>query len=138
MALAAVAIFLNSLYGDLIFDDVHAIIRNRFEINNRCLHGFTSPYMRRDVLGETPIYSVWINDYWGDLLSSNESHKSYRPLTVLTFRVNHAIHGLSPVGYHVVNVLAHAIVSFLSVLLYHRYIPIEIPLQCTSRARPVI
>ncbi len=30
VALAASVIFLNSLHGDLIFDDIHAIIRNRF------------------------------------------------------------------------------------------------------------
>ena len=120
VGLAAVGIFLNSLYGDLVFDDVHAIIRNRFGAEDYpCLRYLTVSC--RDVLGETPISSLWVNDYWGDLLSSNESHKSYRPLTVLTFRINHAVHGLSPVGYHLVNVVAHALVSILSVLLYHRF-----------------
>ncbi|CAH0669236.1 unnamed protein product [Spodoptera exigua] len=45
-----------------------------------------------------------------------QSHKSYRPLTVLTFRWNYAIHGLQPAGYHLVNLLLHALVS----LLYYR------------------
>ncbi|CAH2092283.1 unnamed protein product [Euphydryas editha] len=46
-----------------------------------------------------------------------QSHKSYRPLTVLTFRWNYAVHGLQPAGYHLVNLLLHALVS----LLYYRY-----------------
>ncbi|KAH9362380.1 hypothetical protein HPB48_018032 [Haemaphysalis longicornis] len=48
--------------------------------------------------------------------AQEQSHKSYRPLTVLTFRLNFAVHGLDPFGYHLVNVLLHALVC----LLYHR------------------
>jgi hypothetical protein len=44
---------------------------------------------------------------------SDRSHKSYRPVTTLTFRFNHIIHGLHPLGYHAVNVLLHAAVSVL-------------------------
>jgi hypothetical protein len=29
---------------------------------------------------------VFLHDFWGDDIQSNVSHKSYRPLTVLTFR----------------------------------------------------
>lgn len=50
-------------------------------------------------------------------LLQEQSHKSYRPLTVLTFRWNYAVHGLQPAGYHLVNLLLHALVS----LLYYRY-----------------
>lgn len=45
-----------------------------------------------------------------------QSHKSYRPLTVLTFRWNYMIHQLEPMGYHLVNILLHAITS----VLYYR------------------
>ena len=41
------------------------------------------------------------------------SHKSYRPLTTLTFRANYLLDGLRPFGYHVVNVALHAAVSVL-------------------------
>ncbi len=34
--IAGFVIFLNSLHGDLIFDDVHAIIRNRFDFITFC------------------------------------------------------------------------------------------------------
>jgi hypothetical protein len=36
-SIAGFVIFLNSLHGDLIFDDVHAIIRNRFDCIVFCL-----------------------------------------------------------------------------------------------------
>lgn len=42
-----------------------------------------------------------------------QSHKSYRPLCVLTFRWNYLIHGLEPYGYHLVNILLHLVVSLL-------------------------
>ncbi|GBP93465.1 Transmembrane and TPR repeat-containing protein 3 [Eumeta japonica] len=56
-----------------------------------------------------------------------QSHKSYRPLTVLTFRWNYAVHGLQPAGYHLVNLLLHALVS----LLYYSYsvFPFQRPLK---------
>ncbi|KAI5633612.1 dolichyl-phosphate-mannose-protein mannosyltransferase domain-containing protein [Phthorimaea operculella] len=52
-----------------------------------------------------------------------QSHKSYRPLTVLTFRWNYAVHGLQPAGYHLVNLLLHALVS----LLYYRVCVMFLP-----------
>lgn len=61
----------------------------------------------------SPLSSLFANDFWGIPLQSNDSHKSYRPITVLTFRWNFLIGGLNPVGYHVVNVLLHSAVSVL-------------------------
>jgi hypothetical protein len=46
-------------------------------------------------------------------LSHNDSHKSYRPLTVLTFRLNHRLHGLDSFGFHLVNVVLHSVVCIL-------------------------
>ncbi|VVC91724.1 unnamed protein product [Leptidea sinapis] len=54
---------------------------------------------------------------------NEQSHKSYRPLTVLTFRWNYAVHGLQPAGYHLVNLLLHALVS----LLYYRVCAMFLP-----------
>lgn len=45
--------------------------------------------------------------------SQELSHKSYRPLTVLTFRANFWFHGLNPIGYHAINLGLHSIVSIL-------------------------
>lgn len=40
----------------------------------------------QDLRAETPLGDLWHHDFWGNQLSSNTSHKSYRPLTVLVFR----------------------------------------------------
>ena len=53
------------------------------------------------------------NDFWGTPISDPESHKSYRPLTILSFRLNRQFHGLSPLGFHLVNVILHASVCVL-------------------------
>lgn len=85
----------NSLECDLVHDDIFAIKDNQ------------------DLRSETPWLSLLKNDFWGKLMSDNTSHKSYRPLTVVTFRVNFGLHGLHPFGYHLVNVLLHTAVSLV-------------------------
>jgi hypothetical protein len=45
--------------------------------------------------------------------SAHSQHASYRPLTVLTFRGNVWLHGLNVRGFHMVNVLLHAVASVL-------------------------
>lgn len=66
--LVAVLCYLNSLDGELVHDDIPAIMNNM------------------DLRPETPIMGIFMNDYWGKPMSDNTSHKSYRPITVLTFR----------------------------------------------------
>ena len=46
-------------------------------------------------------------------MDSAKSHKSYRPLTVATFRLNHVFHGMDPVAFHATNVGIHALVCAL-------------------------
>jgi tetratricopeptide (TPR) repeat protein len=41
----------------------------------------------------------------------------YRPLTTLTYALDHAVGGLSPAGYHATNVLLHVVVSLLVLAL---------------------
>jgi Flp pilus assembly protein TadD len=53
--------------------------------------------------------------------------RRYRPLVVATYALNHAIGGLNPVGYHLVNLLLHAGVTCLLYL-------IGLSLGCTRRA----
>jgi hypothetical protein len=66
---AAVICYINSLDGGFVFDDSEAIINND------------------DLKPETPISNLLYNDFWGTRLTHNASHKSYRPLTVLSFRL---------------------------------------------------
>lgn len=67
----------------------------------------------QDLLPETPWIHIFYNDFWGTLLTHSGSHKSYRPLCTLSFRINHAVGGMDPWGYHLVNVLLHAAVTGL-------------------------
>ena len=63
----SVICFAVSYDGDFVFDDSEAIVGNK------------------DLLPETPITDLLHHDFWGNKLT-NKSHKSYRPLTVLTYR----------------------------------------------------
>ena len=89
-ASAAVAAFDNSLLGGFVIDDGSAIRTNQ------------------DLRPETPLAQLMRNDFWGRPLAEERSVKSYRPLTVLSFRANFAWHGLAVEGYHIVNLLLHA------------------------------
>lgn len=67
----------------------------------------------QDLLPETPWTNIFYDDFWGTLLTHSGSHKSYRPLCTLSFRLNHAVGGLEPWGYHMVNVAFHGAVTGL-------------------------
>ncbi|XP_042869657.1 protein O-mannosyl-transferase TMTC2-like, partial [Penaeus japonicus] len=99
---AGVLVYVNGLSGDFVHDDVSAIKTNP------------------DVLATTPLSHVFLNDYWGKPMSDPLSHKSYRPLTILTFRMNHAMFGLRPLGFHLMNVLLHSSVCLLMTRLLLR------------------
>ncbi|KAI7802132.1 putative transmembrane and TPR repeat-containing protein 2-like [Triplophysa rosa] len=75
----------------------------------------------QDLLPETPWFNVFYDDFWGTLLTHSGSHKSYRPICTLSFRLNYALGGLDPWGYHLINVVLHcattALFSSLSKLL---------------------
>ena len=64
-----------------------------------------------------PWTNLLLNDFWGTPMHIEGSHKSYRPLTVATFRLNYMLHELQPLGYHLVNVLLHSAVCYLYVVL---------------------
>ena len=64
----AVAVYWNSLDGDFVHDDIPAIVTNP------------------DVVGTRSWVQAFKNDFWGSPMASSESHKSYRPLTILLFR----------------------------------------------------
>ena len=97
--LLAISVYWNSLDGDLVFDDITAVRDNK------------------DLRPHTPLGNLWKNDFWGTPMHKEQSHKSYRPLTVLTFRLNYWLSGLSPQPFHLVNVILHGLVC----LLYLRF-----------------
>ena len=69
--IAAIISFANSYNGEFVFDDAEALI------NNKDVHTGTDAVSLSD---------VFLHDFWGSQLTLSTSHKSYRPLTVLTFR----------------------------------------------------
>ena len=89
--------YINSLDGGFVFDDHRAILTNND----------LDP-------GKTSVWELFQNDFWGGRMSRVESHKSYRPLTVLTYRYfNYYFTELRPFSYHLVNVLIHCVASVL-------------------------
>eukprot|EP00927_Polykrikos_kofoidii_P078633 TRINITY_DN7543_c0_g1_i2.p1 TRINITY_DN7543_c0_g1~~TRINITY_DN7543_c0_g1_i2.p1 ORF type:complete len:870 (-),score=86.09 TRINITY_DN7543_c0_g1_i2:176-2662(-) len=68
----------------------------------------------RVVVDETlDIWRLLRTDYWGlEMFAPNAwTHKSFRPLTVLTFRWNYLLHGFNSSGFHMTNALLHAVAS---------------------------
>ncbi|KFB36256.1 hypothetical protein ZHAS_00003372 [Anopheles sinensis] len=68
VGLIAALCYVNGIQGDFVHDDIPAITLNK------------------DVLGLSPVAQVFRNDFWGTPMADLSSHKSYRPLTTLTFR----------------------------------------------------
>lgn len=68
VSIFATAIYCNSLSGEFVHDDLPAILYND------------------DVLGKNNFIDMVFNDFWGTPMKNKHSHKSYRPLTTLTFR----------------------------------------------------
>lgn len=92
----ALICYLGSVRGEFVFDDSEAVLGNQ------------------DVNPATPLSRVFSDDFWGKQITDKTSHKSYRPLTVLTFRWNYWLAGgLEPFGFHLTNVILHVVVSVL-------------------------
>uniref|UniRef100_A0A3Q1D0K1 dolichyl-phosphate-mannose--protein mannosyltransferase n=1 Tax=Amphiprion ocellaris TaxID=80972 RepID=A0A3Q1D0K1_AMPOC len=91
----AVGLYVNTLDADFCYDDSRAIKTNQ------------------DLLPETPWTNILYDDFWGTLLTHSGSHKSFRPLCTLSFRLNYTLHALRPWGYHLLNVLLHGLVTAL-------------------------
>ncbi|XP_037837141.1 protein O-mannosyl-transferase TMTC1 isoform X2 [Kryptolebias marmoratus] len=85
----------NSLHGELVHDDVWAIVNNP------------------DVRPGSSLRNVFTNDFWGKRMADNTSHKSYRPLCILTFRLNILLGGMTPLYFHIINVCLHCAVTCL-------------------------
>ncbi|XP_069048970.1 protein O-mannosyl-transferase TMTC1 [Lepisosteus oculatus] len=92
----------NSLRGEFVHDDVWAIVNNP------------------DVRPGSSLRNIFFNDFWGKRMADNTSHKSYRPLCILAFKLNILLGGMTPLYFHVVNVLLHCAVTALLMLACER------------------
>ncbi|XP_048864478.1 protein O-mannosyl-transferase TMTC1 [Brienomyrus brachyistius] len=89
LAAACALCYSNSLRGEFVHDDVWAITNNP------------------DVRSGSSLRNIFFNDFWGKRMADNTSHKSYRPLCILSFKLNIMLGGMTPFYFHVVNVVLH-------------------------------
>eukprot|EP01061_Rhynchopus_euleeides_P019438 TRINITY_DN31920_c0_g1_i1.p1 TRINITY_DN31920_c0_g1~~TRINITY_DN31920_c0_g1_i1.p1 ORF type:complete len:758 (+),score=242.30 TRINITY_DN31920_c0_g1_i1:75-2348(+) len=86
---------------DFVFDDDLAIVRNND----------TYP-------AATTWASILVNDFWGAPLRAAGSNKSFRPVTVASFRLNRLLLD-TPQSFHAVNVLLHVAATVLLCLYFY-------------------
>ncbi|XP_078529890.1 protein O-mannosyl-transferase TMTC1 [Lissotriton helveticus] len=98
LCLVCALCYRQALHGEFLHDDVWAILNNP------------------DVRPGAPLRSIFSNDFWGKGMGENSSHKSYRPLCTLSFRLNIMLTGMDPFYFHAVNVILHCVVT--SMLMY--------------------
>ena len=84
-----------ALHGSFVYDDAGSVARNVV------------------VNGKVPWTDVFTRDFWGTSMAEPASHKSFRPITTLTFLLNWKFSEKDTFSYHVVNVGLHALVSAL-------------------------
>ena len=118
LTVVSIALFVNSLYGAFCFDDAFALLYNG-DVHHQ----------------ENRLKDIFFHDFWGHDITKPDSHKSYRPFTTISFRMNYLgflwlggnetrpesipedLHGSTwqpeafLFGLHLVNVILHAAVS---------------------------
>ncbi|CAG9573086.1 hypothetical protein LMJF_20_0150 [Leishmania major strain Friedlin] len=112
LLLIAAVIFHNGIRGDLTFDDHLAIGKN------------ADAWADKKSLG-----SIFYNDFWGKSLDRFESNGSYRPITVLTFRIQHWLMGYrhSPAFLHGFNYTIAYLNVCLVFYLARLYVYVVVP-----------
>jgi hypothetical protein len=98
VALLGFAVYTNTLRNQLLYDDIPAVVANEAVRSADWARIFTTP-------------SAWSAEYW---------NRGYRPLTTLSFAVQHHLHGLAPLPLHLANVWLHAAISVVVLLVVRR------------------
>ncbi len=93
IVLFCVAAFGRGTRAEFVSDDTYAIVNN--------------PWVSGP-LDATGIFATY--SWWGP---ARADAPGYRPLTTLSFALDHAVGGLQPFGYHAVNIVLHACVCLL-------------------------
>ena len=94
----SLALYANTLNHQLTYDDVAAVKMN--------------PYVQ----GDRPWLQLLSFDFWGTPTSSSLSHKSYRPMTMLVYRIIWAVSNQSVWAMHAFQIIANAVVAAMAVL----------------------
>nr|CAH7750090.1 unnamed protein product [Callosobruchus chinensis] len=106
ISVAAFVCYCNTLWGTFVFDDSEAIVKNK------------------DVMLHTPLRDVFRNDFWGTDITLNSSHKSYRPLTILSYRLNvlYSNNKLDAFQFHATNVILYGVLCLLTVPVFELFL----------------
>ena len=104
IAAVAFAVFANSLTGDFVYDDARQIVRNPLIQDN-------------SLIGKALTSDVWAFKGDGTYTASNYWRPTFTAFHILNFR----LFGLSPFGWHFLNVLLHAGICALVFLLLRRW-----------------
>lgn len=100
IAAAAAVLFANSLWGDLVYDDVRQIAQNPL-------------VQRSELYGKALMSDVWA--FKGD--GSQSASNYWRPTFTAWSIVNFKLFGVSPFGWHVTNLFLHIIAGMLAYFL---------------------
>ena len=101
-----------ALHGKWVYDDSGSVAKNVV------------------VIGAVPWTDAFTRDFWGTSMSEVTSHKSFRPITTLSFKLNYLFNSymdkdpLDTFSFKVVNLVLHALVSGLvteaSAFVFHQ------------------
>src|SRR3989344_9530707 len=93
------ALFGNGIGGNFVLDDAIVIVGN-------------------------PLINAQLDGFWKIFTTPYFAYQPrpglYRPLTIASYSLNSFVFGYSPVSFHVVNILLHALTSFLIFSLFYR------------------
>ena len=92
IVLASVLPYVYSVSYDFVYDDGAEIVENRL------------------VQSWSDLGSIFTSTAWA---GTGRAVPMYRPVTTLSYLVNHTLTGLDPWSYHVVNIVLHALVCLL-------------------------
>jgi tetratricopeptide (TPR) repeat protein len=100
ISLLVLVLYTNTLGNSFAFDDGHMVVKNQL------------------IRSLSNIPKIFFVHYWySDSAEKFSGYPLYRPMVILTYALNYAIHKLDPMGYHLVNLALHLITSNLVYLL---------------------
>ena len=94
LALTAL-VYIATLRFDFVYDDQNAIVRNPM------VHSWSS------------VPGYFMGKEWPAGLFPNAAANYFRPLNALWYRINDALFGLYPAGWHATTILLHLLATFL-------------------------
>lgn len=106
IALVSIAVYSNTLFMDFVWDDLTQILENEH------------------IKSLKNIPSILTSDVWAGYKEFSSPY--YRPVFTLSLAIDYFIWGESPSGYHLTNILLHAMVSVVFYILALKILNSEI------------